>query len=328
VTTGLRRGFRGACRHHYLSHRSGREEAQWTDEARLLKGQRRRLLVRDVRAPSIFVRRLTRRAPRTTHQGGILHSERTTRSSNGRYTTPSCSRSRRSTPKRRLGRRSNRSLKTQIGGALLQGEGRKLILRTRSSPCSVYTSAAANRPAVFEKTTACCSIRRSTRPRSAATTASTPAPCEPAAHRFVPWLIKNVGPKFYLIGSNYIYPRRQREVKALLAKHAARRSRGIRPTRSTEFSTTINKIRPRAQLVFSDLVAIRSSPSTSSTAVRITAKDIRSRHRSHGRGDPAMGRRTRSAFHVVQLLPEREDSQNDRLSKRISQVREDRVTNA
>src|SRR5437879_781452 len=37
---------------------------------------------------------------------------------------------------------------------------------------------------------------------------------------FVPWLIKKVGPKFYLIGSNYIYPKEtNREVKAYLAKY-------------------------------------------------------------------------------------------------------------
>jgi urea ABC transporter urea binding protein len=74
---------------------------------------------------------------------------------------------------------------------------------------------------------------------------------------FVPWLIENVGPKFYLIGSNYIYPKEtNREVKALLKAHG-----GIdvgeeyAPLGHTEFSTNINKIvAKKPDVVFSDLV--------------------------------------------------------------------------
>ena len=74
---------------------------------------------------------------------------------------------------------------------------------------------------------------------------------------FVPWLIENVGPKFYMIGSNYIYPKEtNREVKALLKAHG-----GIdvgeeyAPLGHTEFSTNINKIvSKKPDVVFSDLV--------------------------------------------------------------------------
>jgi urea ABC transporter urea binding protein len=74
---------------------------------------------------------------------------------------------------------------------------------------------------------------------------------------FVPWLIKNVGPKFYLIGSNYIYPKEtNREVKAYLAKYGGQTvAEEYAPLGSTEFSTTINKIKSaKPNVVFSDLV--------------------------------------------------------------------------
>jgi urea ABC transporter urea binding protein len=74
---------------------------------------------------------------------------------------------------------------------------------------------------------------------------------------FVPWLIKNIGPKFYLIGSNYIYPKEtNREVKALLAKHGGQTvGEEYAPLGHTEFSTSINKIKSaKPDVVFSDLV--------------------------------------------------------------------------
>ncbi len=74
---------------------------------------------------------------------------------------------------------------------------------------------------------------------------------------FVPWLIKNVGPKFYLIGSNYIYPKEtNREVKALLAAHGGQTvGEEYAPLGHTEFSTTINKmVAAKPNVVFSDLV--------------------------------------------------------------------------
>ena len=74
---------------------------------------------------------------------------------------------------------------------------------------------------------------------------------------FVPWLIKNVGPKFYLIGSNYIYPKEtNREVKALLAKHGGQTiAEEYAPLGHTEFSTNINKMKAaKPDVIFSDLV--------------------------------------------------------------------------
>ena len=74
---------------------------------------------------------------------------------------------------------------------------------------------------------------------------------------FVPWIIKNIGPKFYLIGANYIYPKEtNREVKALLAKHSGTYvAEEYAPLGHTEFSTNINKIKAaKPDCVFSDLV--------------------------------------------------------------------------
>jgi urea transport system substrate-binding protein len=74
---------------------------------------------------------------------------------------------------------------------------------------------------------------------------------------FVPWAIKNIGPKFYLIGSNYIYPKEtNREVKALLAKHGGQTvAEEYAPLGHTEFSTNINKMKAaKPNVIFSDLV--------------------------------------------------------------------------
>lgn len=75
---------------------------------------------------------------------------------------------------------------------------------------------------------------------------------------FVPWIINTLGRKnFYLIGSNYIYPKEtNREVKALLDKHGGKTiAEEYAPLGHTEFSTNINKIAASgADIVFSDLV--------------------------------------------------------------------------
>jgi ABC-type branched-subunit amino acid transport system substrate-binding protein len=75
---------------------------------------------------------------------------------------------------------------------------------------------------------------------------------------FVPWIIKTLGRKnFYLIGSNYIYPKEtNREVKALLQKHGGNVvDEQYAPLGHTEFSTNINKLASsNADIVFSDLV--------------------------------------------------------------------------
>jgi len=62
---------------------------------------------------------------------------------------------------------------------------------------------------------------------------------------FVPWIIQTLGrKKFYMIGSNYIYPKEtNREVKALLEKHGGENvGEEYAPLGHTEFSTIINNI--------------------------------------------------------------------------------------
>jgi urea ABC transporter urea binding protein len=75
---------------------------------------------------------------------------------------------------------------------------------------------------------------------------------------FVPWIIQTLGrKKFYMIGSNYIYPKEtNREVKALLEKHGGENvGEEYAPLGHTEFSTIINNIAGSgADIVFSDLV--------------------------------------------------------------------------
>src|ERR1700676_4204839 len=75
---------------------------------------------------------------------------------------------------------------------------------------------------------------------------------------FVPYIINTLGrKKFYMVGSNYIYPKEtNREVKALLQKHGGTNvGEEYAPLGSTEFSTNINKIASSgADIVFSDLV--------------------------------------------------------------------------
>jgi len=75
---------------------------------------------------------------------------------------------------------------------------------------------------------------------------------------FVPWIIKNLGrKKFYMLGSNYIYPKEtNREVKALLEKHGGENvGEEYAPLGHTEFATIINNIAGSgAEIVFSDLV--------------------------------------------------------------------------
>ncbi|HZS83532.1 MAG TPA: ABC transporter substrate-binding protein [Stellaceae bacterium] len=75
---------------------------------------------------------------------------------------------------------------------------------------------------------------------------------------FVPWIINTLKrKKFYMVGSNYIYPKEtNREVKALLEKHGGQNvGEEYAPLGHTEFSTIINNISGSgAEVVFSDLV--------------------------------------------------------------------------
>jgi len=55
---------------------------------------------------------------------------------------------------------------------------------------------------------------------SAPRTSSTPARSEPAALQLIPWIIKTLGKKkFFIVGSNYIYPREMAGVEDLIEKN-------------------------------------------------------------------------------------------------------------
>ncbi|TCT08446.1 amino acid/amide ABC transporter substrate-binding protein (HAAT family) [Tepidamorphus gemmatus] len=74
---------------------------------------------------------------------------------------------------------------------------------------------------------------------------------------FIPWLFKNFGPKFYLIGSNYIYPREENNYcKKLLAELGGEVvEEEYVPLGHSEFSSVINKIRStQPNVIFSTVV--------------------------------------------------------------------------
>lgn len=74
---------------------------------------------------------------------------------------------------------------------------------------------------------------------------------------FVPWLIQNFGPKFYLIGSNYIYPKEENNYcKKLLEKYGGEVvDEEYVPLGHSEFSSVINKFRSTApNVIFSTVV--------------------------------------------------------------------------
>lgn len=74
---------------------------------------------------------------------------------------------------------------------------------------------------------------------------------------FIPWLVKNFGKKFYLIGSNYIYPKVENDVCKLLLKKAGGEVVGEEyvPLGHSEFSSVLNKFRnTKPNVVFSTVV--------------------------------------------------------------------------
>ena len=74
---------------------------------------------------------------------------------------------------------------------------------------------------------------------------------------FVPWLIKNFGKKFYLIGSNYIYPKEENNYcTKLLEKHGGEVvEEEYVPLGHSEFSSVINKFRQQQpNVIFSTVV--------------------------------------------------------------------------
>lgn len=74
---------------------------------------------------------------------------------------------------------------------------------------------------------------------------------------FIPWLIKNFGPRFYLIGSNYIYPKEENNYCKTLLKQYGGEVIGEEyvPLGHSEFSSVINKFRNlKPDVIFSTVV--------------------------------------------------------------------------
>jgi urea transport system substrate-binding protein len=74
---------------------------------------------------------------------------------------------------------------------------------------------------------------------------------------FVPWLVKNFGKKFYLIGSNYIYPKEENNVCKILLKQLGGEVVGEEyvPLGHSEFSSVIQKFKDtQPNVIFSTVV--------------------------------------------------------------------------
>ena len=74
---------------------------------------------------------------------------------------------------------------------------------------------------------------------------------------FIPWLIKNFGKKFYLIGSNYIYPKEENNYcKKLLEKYGGEVvNEEYVPLGHSEFSSVVNKFKSmQPNVIFSTVV--------------------------------------------------------------------------
>lgn len=74
---------------------------------------------------------------------------------------------------------------------------------------------------------------------------------------FVPWLVKNFGKKFYLIGSNYIYPKEENNVCKILLKQLGGEVVGEEyvPLGHSEFGSILNKFREtKPDVIFSTVV--------------------------------------------------------------------------
>ncbi len=74
---------------------------------------------------------------------------------------------------------------------------------------------------------------------------------------FIPWLVKNFGKRFYLIGSNYIYPKEENNVAKILLKQLGGEVVGEEyvPLGHSEFSAVINKFKEtQPNVIFSTVV--------------------------------------------------------------------------
>ncbi|MGV6873501.1 transporter substrate-binding domain-containing protein [Pseudochelatococcus sp. B33] len=73
----------------------------------------------------------------------------------------------------------------------------------------------------------------------------------------IPWLVKNFGGRFYLIGNNYVYPREENNVVKILLKELGGEAvhEEYVPMGHADFSSVINRIRSQQpDVVFSTLV--------------------------------------------------------------------------
>jgi urea transport system substrate-binding protein len=74
---------------------------------------------------------------------------------------------------------------------------------------------------------------------------------------FIPWLVKNFGKKFYLIGSNYIYPKEENNVCKILLDQLGGEVVGEEyvPLGHSEFGSVLNKFREtQPNVIFSTVV--------------------------------------------------------------------------
>lgn len=74
---------------------------------------------------------------------------------------------------------------------------------------------------------------------------------------FIPWLVKNFGKKFFLVGSNYIYPKEENNVCKILLEQLGGEVVGEEyvPLGHSEFSSILNKIREtKPDVIFSTVV--------------------------------------------------------------------------
>ncbi|PGH56352.1 ABC transporter substrate-binding protein [Azospirillum palustre] len=74
---------------------------------------------------------------------------------------------------------------------------------------------------------------------------------------FIPWLVKTFGKKFYLIGSNYIYPKEENNVCKILLKELGGEVVGEEyvPLGHSEFGSVLNKFREtKPDVIFSTVV--------------------------------------------------------------------------
>ena len=74
---------------------------------------------------------------------------------------------------------------------------------------------------------------------------------------FIPWLVKNFGKRFYLIGSNYIYPKEENNVCKILLEQLGGEVVGEEyvPLGHSEFSSVLNKFREtKPDVIFSTVV--------------------------------------------------------------------------